>query len=127
MNRGNHAEHIMKPDTEMSFRKKFKMSMTMSMGMEHSGLAGREMAKMMELDIRNKFFVALILTIPIVAYSPLGEKIFGLSLPSPIPIPWLLFILTTPVYFYSGWIFLYSSYKAFQARTLNMAVLIAED
>ncbi len=117
--------HTMKPLSEMTFWEKLKMSMTMSMGMEHGGLAGREMAKMMELDIRNKFFVAILLTIPIVAYSPLGEKILGLSLPSPIPVSWLLFILTTPVFFYSGWIFLYSSYKAFQARTLNMAVLIA--
>jgi Cu2+-exporting ATPase len=36
-----------------------------------------------------------------------------------------MFLLTTPVYFYSGWIFLYSTYKALQAKTLNMAVLIA--
>ena len=120
-----HEGHSMKPVSEMTFWQRFKMSMTMSMGMEHGGLAGREMAKLMEIDIRNKFFVALALTLPIIAYSPLGEKIFGLTLPSPIPVPWLLFILTTPVFFYSGWIFLYSTYKALQARVLNMAVLIA--
>src|SRR2546428_1194614 len=45
--------------------------------------------------------------------------------PSPTPVPWLLFLLTTPVYFYSGWIFLYSSFRALQQRTLNMSVLIA--
>lgn len=101
------------------------MSMTMAMGMEHSGLAGREMAALMEKDIRNKFWFALILTLPIVAYSPLGEKIFGLQLPTPISSPWLLFILTTPVFFYSGWIFLYSTYKALQQKIVNMAVLIA--
>ena len=120
-----HEGHSMKPVSEMTFWQRFKMSMTMSMGMEHGGLAGREMAKLMEIDIRNKFFVALALTLPIIAYSPLDEKIFGLTLPSPIPVPWLLFILTTPVFFYSGWIFLYSTYKALQARVLNMAVLIA--
>ncbi len=120
-----HGEHVMKPTSQMSFWEKFIMSMTMSMGMEHTGLAGREMAKLMEEDIRNKFFFSLIVTIPIVLYSPFGEKIFGIHLPSPIPIPWLLFILTTPVFFYSGWIFLYSTYKAFKAKTLNMAVLIA--
>lgn len=117
--------HSMKPVSEMSFLEKFKMSMTMSMGMEHSGLAGREMAKLMEEDIRNKFFIALILTIPIIAYSPLGMNLLGLRLPTPIPANWIMFLLTTPVYFYSGWIFLYSSYKALQAKTLNMAVLIA--
>ena len=99
--------------------------MTMAMGMEHTGLAGREMAKLMEEDIRNKFFVALFLTLPIIAYSPLGTNILGLRLPQPLSANWIMFLLTTPVYFYSGWIFLYSTYKALQAKTLNMAVLIA--
>lgn len=98
---------------EMSWWDKFKMSMSMTMGMEHAGLAGREAAKMMEEDIRNKFFFALILSGPIVYFS-----IFR-------PNSWLALILTTPVFFYSGWIFLYSTVKALQARTLNMAVLIA--
>ncbi len=120
-----HDMHSMGKVGEMSFWEKLKMSMTMSMGMEHGGLAGREMAKLMEIDIRNKFFFSLIFTIPIILYSPLGEKIFGLSLPTPIPVAWLLFFLTTPVFFYAGWIFLYSTYKALQARMLNMAVLIA--
>ncbi len=97
----------------MSFWEKFKMSMTMSMGMEHTGLAGREMARLMEEDIRNKFFFSLIFTVFIVSFSFLKFS------------PWLLLVLTTPVFFYSGWIFLYSTYKALQAKTLNMAVLIA--
>lgn len=131
----DHAEHTMESTSKMpagrslgegwSWWGKFKMSMTMSMGMEHGGLAGREMAKLMEEDIRQKFFFALILSIPIILYSPLGEKILGVQLPSPIPAAWILFLLTTPVFFYSGWIFLYSTYKALQAKTLNMAVLIA--
>ncbi|MBI4038737.1 copper-translocating P-type ATPase [Candidatus Daviesbacteria bacterium] len=120
-----HGDHVMKPVSQMSWWEKFKMSMTMAMGMEHGGLAGREMAKLMEEDIRNKFFVALILTLPIIAYSPLGTNILGLRLPEPIPASWTMFLLATPVYFYSGWIFLYSTYKALKAKTLNMAVLIA--
>lgn len=109
----------------MSWWERFKLSMTMTMGMEHTGLAGEEMAKLMEEDIRRKFFFALILSLPIVAYSPLGEKLLGFSLAAPIAAPWFLLILTTPVFFYSGWIFLYSTYKALAQRTLNMAVLIA--
>jgi len=120
-----HGDHVMKPISQMSGWEKFKMSMTMAMGMEHGGLAGREMAKLMEEDIRNKFFVALILTLPIIAYSPLGTNILRLRLPEPIPASWIMFLLATPVYFYSGWIFLYSTYKALQVKTLNMAVLIA--
>ncbi len=122
---GAYADHAMKSAAKVNFWEKLKMSMTMSMGMEHTGLAGREMAKLMEEDIRNKFFFSLILTIPIIAYSPVGEKILGLKLPTPIAAPWLLLILTTPVFFYAGWIFLYSTYKALQQKTLNMSVLIA--
>src|SRR2546426_4017839 len=121
----DHHEHAMKPASQMSRWEKFKMSMTMTMGMEHTGVAGREMARLMERDIRQKFFFALILSIPIILYSPLGNLIFGFQLPAPIPVPWILFLLTTPVFFYSGWIFLYSSVKALQNRTLNMSVLIA--
>src|SRR3989454_1457461 len=120
-----HHQHPMNPASEMSRREKFRMSMTMTMGMEHTGVAGREMARLMELDIRQKFFFALILSVPIVLYSPLGKFIFGFQPPAPIPVPWILFLLTTPVFFYSGWIFLYSSFRALQQRTLNMSVLIA--
>ena len=97
----------------------------MSMGMEHTGIAGREMARLMELEIRRKFIFALILSIPIIVYSPVGAFVLGFRPFAPIPTPLLLFILTTPLFFYSGWIFLYSSYKALQQRTVNMAVLIA--
>lgn len=108
-----HDMHQMKPVAEMSWWEKTKMGMSMVMGMEHGGIAGREMAKLMEEDIRNKFFFSLILSVPIVYFSLIR------------PNPWLALILTTPVFFYSGWIFLYSSVKALQAKTLNMSVLIA--
>jgi Cu2+-exporting ATPase len=104
---------------------KFKVSMAMTMGMDHTGLAGREMAKLMEIDIRRKFFFSLILSIPIIAYSPLGEKMLNIHIPQPIPAAWIMLLLTTPVFFYGGWIFLYSSYFALKEKVLNMAVLIA--
>lgn len=119
----DHHMHVM--GGGMTCWQKFKMSMTMTMGMDHTGLAGREMAKMMEVDIRNKFFFALILTIPIVALSPLGDKLFNGGLVSGTTATWLSLILTTPVYFYAGWIFLYSTYFALKDKVLNMAVLIA--
>jgi Cu2+-exporting ATPase len=125
-NMGGHEHHThVMTEGKMSWWQRFKMSMTMTMGMDHTGLAGREMAKMMELDIKKKFFFAFILSIPIIGYSPLGMNLLKLNLPQPIPSAWIMLILTTPVFFYAGWIFLYSSYYALKARTLNMAVLIA--
>lgn len=120
-----HSDHVMENSSKMGFWEKLKMSMTMTMGMDHTGLAGREMARLMEVDIRNKFFFSLLLTIPIILYSPLGTEFLKINLPSPVPLPRLLFVLTTPVFFYSGWIFLYSTYVALKNKTLNMAVLVA--
>ncbi len=111
--------------SNMSGWDRFKISMTMTMGMDHTGMAGRQMAKMMEEDIRHKFWFSLILTIPIILYSQLGQKILGVQLASPIGVNWLLLILTTPVFFYGGWLFLYSSYFALKQKNLNMSVLIA--
>jgi Cu2+-exporting ATPase len=125
MDHTKHTEHAMMTDGTASHWQNFKMSMSMTMGMDHSGLAGREMAKMMEIDIKRKFFFALFLSLPIIAYSPLGINLLKLNLPQPIPSAWILLILTTPVFFYAGWIFLYSSYYALKQKTLNMAVLIA--
>jgi P-type Cu2+ transporter len=119
-----HGEHVMKPVSDMTFWGKVKMGFSMTMGMDHTGLAGREMAKLMEEDIRNKFFFSLILTIPVLAYS-MGEMLFGWHLPSPLPVPWLLFLLTTPVFFIGGWLFLYSSYFELKTGRLGMSVLIA--
>lgn len=121
-----HHKHDHHSDMQnLSRWKKFKMSMTMSMGMDHTGIAGREMAAMMEKDIRNKFFFSLILTIPIVLYSPMGRELLGINLPLPFSLPLLLLLLTTPVFFYGGWLFLYSSYQALKHKNLNMSVLIA--
>ncbi len=117
-----HHGHNLK---QLSFWERFKLSMTMSMGMDHTGIGGGEMAALMEKDIRNKFFFSLILTIPIVFYSPMGRELFGINLPIPFSLPLFLLLLTTPVFFYGGWLFLYSSYQALKHKNLNMSVLIA--
>lgn len=119
-----HEMHMAKDVSDMSFWEKTKMGMTMTMGMDHTGRAGQKMAKLMEEDIRQKFFFSLILTIPILAYS-MGRMLLNLNLPSLIPIPWLLLLLTTPVFFYGGWLFLYSAFYELKTKKLGMSVLIA--
>jgi P-type Cu2+ transporter len=83
------------------------------------------MAKAMERDMRKRFFISLILAIPIFLYSPVGTAVLKISLPSPIPINWLLFVLTTPIVFWTGSIFITGTYYSLKAKKLNMAVLIA--
>jgi Cu2+-exporting ATPase len=84
------------------------------------------MAVTMERDMRNKFFVALLLTIPTVLYSPLGMNLLGLRLPTfGLGENVIMLLLSTPVVFYCGWIFISGSYYSLRRRTLNMSVLIA--
>src|SRR3989338_4673131 len=90
-----------------------------------AAMTNPQMAKQMEADMRRRFWVSFILSIPIFIYSPVGEKVFGIILPSPIPINWLLLILTTPIVFWTGSIFITGTYYSLKARKLNMSVLIA--
>lgn len=83
------------------------------------------LAKQMEADMRQRFWISFILSIPIFLYSPVGVNFFGLVLPTPIPASWILLILTTPIVFWTGSIFITGTYYSLKARKLNMAVLIA--
>lgn len=82
------------------------------------------MAKAMEADMRRRFWMAFVLSVPVFLYSPVGESLLG-PLPAPIPTSWLLFILTTPIVFWAGSIFITGTYHALHKRKLNMSVLIA--
>jgi P-type Cu2+ transporter len=88
-------------------------------------MADPAMARRMERDMLTRFVVALMLTIPTVLYSPIGEDFFGINLPSPIDENWLMLLLTTPVVWWAGWIFISGSYYSLKSRQLNMSVLIA--
>ncbi|OIO55180.1 ATPase P [Candidatus Peregrinibacteria bacterium CG1_02_54_53] len=90
-----------------------------------SAMNNPRMAKHMETDMRRRFWISLILTIPIVLLSPLGASLTGLTLPSEIFVNWILLTLSTPIVFWAGSIFLIGTYHSLRARKLNMAVLIA--
>jgi cation transport ATPase len=94
--------------------------------MEHD-MSNPAMAKQMEADMRNRFFVSLVLTIPVILYSPLGVNLFKLHLPTPFGINpnWVLLILATPVVWWGGWIFHSGAWRALRNRTLDMNVLVS--
>ncbi|HEY7983914.1 MAG TPA: heavy metal translocating P-type ATPase [Ktedonobacterales bacterium] len=84
------------------------------------------MAQAMEADMRRRFFIALVLTIPIVLYSPLGVHVLRLRLPTfGIGANWVLPVLTTPVVWYCGWVFHSGAYRALRNRALDMNVLVS--
>jgi Cu2+-exporting ATPase len=98
---------------------------TMSHEDHDAAMTDPKMAAFMEKDMRNRFLWSLLFTIPIVLYSALFTDFFKISLPTPIPHNWLMFLLTTPVVFKFGSIFPVGAWLALKKRTLNMMVLIA--
>jgi Cu2+-exporting ATPase len=95
-------------------------------GMAHD-MSDPAMARAMEADMRRRFFVALVLTIPIVLYSSLGTEVLRLHLPTPFGIGrnWLLLVLATPVVWWCGWVFHSGAWRALRNRALDMNVLVS--
>ncbi len=90
-----------------------------------AAMTNPRMAKEMESDMRRRFFVSFLLSIPVLLYSPVATNFFKLRLPAPVPVDWLLLILTTPIVFWAGSIFITGTYYSLKSRKLNMSVLIA--
>ncbi len=57
------------------------------------------MAAAMEADMRRRFWISLVLALPVLAYSSLATNIFGLRLPTPpgVPADWIMLAFATPV------------------------------
>ncbi|MGD9527683.1 MAG: heavy metal translocating P-type ATPase, partial [Pseudonocardia sp.] len=94
--------------------------------MGHGGHEGMSMAAMVA-DMRNRFLVAAVLSIPVLLWSPIGREVLGFEVPAPFGLRDDVFslILSLPVIFYSAWIFFDGAYRALRARTLDMMVLVA--
>ncbi|TMM05583.1 MAG: heavy metal translocating P-type ATPase [Actinobacteria bacterium] len=95
-------------------------------GHGHGGHAGMSMEAMVR-DMRNRFLVALVFTLPIVAWSDVGKNLFGSELATPFGIKrevWEL-LLSLPVVVYASSIFFTGAVAALRARTLDMMVLVA--
>ncbi len=84
-----------------------------------------QMAKEMEADMKRRFWIAFALTIPIFLYSPMAMEFFNIPEPKFISVNWLLFVLTTPIVFWVGSIFITGAYRSLKNKTLNMSVLIS--
>jgi P-type Cu2+ transporter len=95
-------------------------------GHGHGGHAGMSMASMVA-DMRNRFLVSLIFTIPIVLWSGVGSGVIGSDIATPFGIGrnWWLLLLSLPVLLYSSSIFFTGAWHALRAHTLDMMVLVA--
>jgi len=72
-----------------------------------------------------KFWVSLILTIPVVAYSDISEILFGAMAPEFPGSEYLPFVLGSVVFWYGGWIFIISAWREIRGRAPGMMTLIS--
>jgi Cu2+-exporting ATPase len=94
-------------------------------GMSHD-MSDPTMAAAMERDMRDRFFVALALSIPVILLSPLAVNTFGIELIGSHDVRnWLMLVLSAPVVWYAGWVFIGGAWTSLRSRALNMAVLVA--
>lgn len=94
--------------------------------MGHGGHGEMSMADMVR-DMRNRFVLAAVLSVPILLFSPIGRDVIGFEADAPFGLRDDVFslVLSLPVIFYSAWIFFDGAYRALRARTLDMMVLVA--
>lgn len=74
-------------------------------------------------DFRRRFWVSLMLTIPILVLSPLIQNILGYEFTFPFD-SYVLFALSSVIYFYGGWPFLTGLMDELKKKQLGMMTLI---
>lgn len=75
-------------------------------------------------DMRNRFWIALVFTIPIFLYSPMGGMFTPPAPPFGLELDFWLFVLATAAVIYPAWPFVVAAYRALKNGVLNMAVLV---
>ncbi|MBI2623153.1 MAG: heavy metal translocating P-type ATPase [Candidatus Liptonbacteria bacterium] len=72
----------------------------------------------------KKFWVSLVLTIPVVLYSDVIKVVFGWSPPEFPGAAYVPFVLGSIVFFYGGWVFLAGAWREIVGRLPGMMTLI---
>ena len=94
--------------------------------MGHGGHGGASMAEMVA-DMRRRFVVAAVFSVPILLWSPIGRDVLNFDVGAPFGMrdDVFMLLLSLPVIFWSAWIFFDGAWRALRARTLDMMVLVA--
>ena len=103
------------------------MTMAPQDAMGHGGHHGSMSMDDMVREMRNRFALAAVLSVPILLWSPIGREVLGFTAAAPFGLRDDVFslLLSLPVVFYSAWIFFDGAWRALRARTLDMMVLVA--
>ena len=91
---------------------------------EHVGHGGHgDHHRMMIDDFKRRFWVSLILSIPVIVLSPMVQHILGFELDVPYA-SYIAFGLSTIIYFYGGWPFLTGLVEEVRKGSPGMMTLI---
>ena len=125
---GDHSAHAghAKPDAKPGEKPGAKpsASATMSADMAHEmGHSGGDMSAMVR-DMRNRFWICLVFTIPIFIYAPMGGMWQAPAPPFGLELNLWLFFFATAAVVYPSWPFFVSAWRALLKGTLGMAALI---
>lgn len=125
----NHDEHEKKKtDHSKMDHSKMDMSKKDHSKMDHDsipmGKEGHDHHQMMIADFKKRFWVTLVLTIPILVFSPMIQTFFGYEFLLPGN-SYVLFGLGTIVYFYGGWPFLKGFWSEIKSGSPGMMTLIS--
>ncbi|MFB0537566.1 MAG: heavy metal translocating P-type ATPase [Anaerolineae bacterium] len=79
---------------------------------------------MMEQDFRRRFWVVLVLTVPVLLLSPTIQGWFGYTLTFP-GVRYVLFVLASVIAIYGTWPFYKNARRALRTGVLDMSVLVS--
>ncbi|MEO8338353.1 MAG: heavy metal translocating P-type ATPase [Nitrospirota bacterium] len=96
------------------------MSAQMAFEMGHGG---KDLPAMV-LDMRNRFWICLIFTVPIFVYAPMGGFFKAPAPPFGLGLNLWLFFFASAAIIYPSWPFFVSAWRALRTGTLGMAMLI---
>ncbi|MEP7234150.1 MAG: copper-translocating P-type ATPase [Ignavibacteriota bacterium] len=88
------------------------------------GMKGHDHHKMMIADFKRRFYVVLVLTIPVLVLSPMIQAFFGVKWNFPSS-KYILFVLSSIIFFYGGLPFLKGFVTEIKSRAPGMMILIA--
>lgn len=91
---------------------------------EHSGHDHSEHHRLMIKDFRKRFWISLIITVPILVLSPLIQNALGYTLEFGLS-KYLLFAFSAVIYFYGGWPFITGLVSEIKKKQPGMMTLIA--
>ena len=126
----HHHAHSANPEAGAHAPEAHAVANAESSGMAHAGhdMSAPGMAAAMEADMRRRFWISLVLAIPVIAYSSLGMLLLGgRTLPTPFGIPsdWIMLVFATPIALWTSSVFHVGAYYALKSRVLNMSVLVS--